>query len=461
MLRRARWFGHRMEEPRMIRRRRLLAASAAVFTAPLAAPAIVEKANAQSAFDWKQFKGQSIEVNYQLSPRGDLAKRHLKDFEELTGIKVGFEQIPEQQQRPKVAMEMATGRPSFDAVNVGMHVQKRLIEKAKWMEDLRPYIADKSLTSPDFDQADFSAPSMKVATGEDGRINVLPLNQDLFILFYNRELLEQKGFAAPPKTYDEMMEMAHKLTDPSKQIYGFVGRGLKNANVVLYDNILLGWDQETVTPDGRKLLTDTPEAIEAARWYQKIMKECGPPGNVGFNWNECQTSFMQGRAALWWDGIGFSAPLLDKTKSKIVDKLGFAPVPAGPKARHSATFIDGMGIPTTAKNKKAAWYYLQWITGKPMQNEQLRSGSGTPARLSCYGREDILKNSPFPKEWFETTTTSLKMARSGLPVIVPVMEFRDTIGAALTNIVGGADPAPELKKGTATFQPVLDKANAG
>jgi multiple sugar transport system substrate-binding protein len=439
----------------MIRRRRLLQASAALLTAP----AIVERANAQSTFDWKQCKGQSIEVNFQLSPRGDLAKRLQKDFEELTAVKVGFEQIPEQQQRPKVAMEMATGHPSFDVVNIGMHVQKRLVEKARWMEDLRPMIADKSLTNPDFDVADFSAPSMKVATGEDGRINVLPLNQDLFILFYNKELLEQKGFKAPPKTYDEMYSMAKALTDPGKQVYGFVGRGLKNANVVLYDNILLGWDQETVTADGKKLLTDTPAAIEAGQWYQKIMKECGPPGNIGFNWNECQTTFMQGRAAMWWDGIGFSAPLLDKTKSKVVDKVGFAPVPAGPKAHNCATFIDGMGIPATAKNKKAAWLYLQWITSKKVQYEQLRSGAGTPPRLSAYGRDDIMSGSAFPKEWFDTTATSLKMARSGLPVIVPVTEFRDTIGVALTNIVGGADAATELKKATATFQPVLDKSN--
>ncbi|HEY1935747.1 MAG TPA: sugar ABC transporter substrate-binding protein [Acetobacteraceae bacterium] len=439
----------------MIRRRQLLAASAAA----LAAPAIVERANAQSAFDWKQFKGQSIEVNYQLSPRGDLARAHLKEFEALTGMSVGFEQIPEQQQRPKVAMEMATGHPSFDAVNVGMHVQKRLIEKAKWMEDLRPYIADKSLTNPDFDLADFSKPSMQVATGSDGKINVLPLNQDLFIVFYNKELLAAKGFNAPPKTYDEMMHMAHVLTDPSKQVYGFVGRGLKNANVVLYDNILLGWDQETVTPDGKKLLTDTPAAIEAGKWYQTIMKECGPPGNIGFNWNECQTTFMQGRGAMWWDGIGFSAPLLDKTKSKVVDKVGFAPVPAGPKSHNAATFIDGLGIPATAKNKKAAWLFLQWIAGKRMSNEQLRSGSGTPARLSCYARPEIVKSSAFPQEWFDTTTTSLKIARSGLPVIVPVTEFRDTIGTGLTDIVGGSDVATELKRATAAFQPVLDKSN--
>ena len=96
-----------------------------------------------------------------------------------------------------------------------------------------------------------------------------------------------------------------------------------------------------------------------------------------------------------------------------------------------------------------------------MLNEQLRSGSGTPARLSCYARPEIVKSSAFPQEWFDTTQISLKIARSGLPVIVPVTEFRDTIGSGLTNIVGGADVATELKKATEAFQPTLDKSNEG
>jgi multiple sugar transport system substrate-binding protein len=50
--------------------------------------------------------------------------------------------------------------------------------------------------------------------------------------------------------------------------------------------------------------------------YKKLMRETAPPGAIGFNWNECQTSFAQGRAAMWVDGIGFSAPLVDPTKSK-------------------------------------------------------------------------------------------------------------------------------------------------
>jgi multiple sugar transport system substrate-binding protein len=341
-----------------------------------------------------------------------------------------------------------------------MHVQKRLIESAKWMEDLRPYVADKTLTNPDFDQADFSKTAMDVATGADGKLNVLPLNQDLFILFWNKELFAAKGLKGPPQTQAEMMDAAQKLTEPSKGVYGFVGRGLKNANVVLYDSILLGYDQETVTADGKTLLTDTPKAIEAATWYQKIMRDYGPPGNVGFNWNECQTTFSQARGAMWWDGIGFSAPLLDPKTSKVTKTVGFAPAPAGPNGHWAATFIDGIGIPAQAKNKKAAWLFLQWVCGKQMMAEQLRTGSGTPPRASPYQRADIIKSSAFPQEWFDTTLASLKIARSGLPVIIPVTEFRDTIGVALTNIVGGADPATEMKKATAAFQPVLDKSNA-
>ena len=49
----------------------------------------------------------------------------------------------------------------------------------------------------------------------------------------------------------------------------------------------------------------------------------------------------------------------------------------------------------------------------------------------------------------------------GLPVIVPVTEFRDTIGTALTNMLGGADPAAELKRATAEFKPILDKSEQG
>ncbi len=438
----------------MLNRRSLLFTTAALST-----PVIMRNALAQSRFDWRQAQGSKIEVNLAKSPRGDVLQAHQKEFEELTGIRVGAEQVPEQQQRPKVAMEMASGRPSFDVVNVAMHVQKRLIERGGWMADLRPMIADGSMTAPGLDLSDFSPATMQAATGPDGKLNVLPLNQDLFILYYNKAMFGEAGLE-PPRSLQDMMQAAERLTNTGKGVYGFTGRGIKNANVVLFDNILLGWDQETITKDGKSLLTDTSAAIEAAQWYQKIMRDFAPPGSVGFNWNECQTTFAQGRAAMWWDGIGFSAPLVDPAKSKVVGKVGFAPIPKGPSAQHSATFIDGIGIANASKNKVAAWLYVQWATSKTMFPNWLRVGAGTPPRLSAYDEAEVIKASIFPEDWFSTTKESLRIARSGLPEIVPVTEFRDTIGVALTNIVGGGDPEAELRKATEAFRPVLAKSNA-
>ena len=97
----------------MIGRRTLLTSTAAV----LAMPAIVGRLNAQSAFDWKRYKGQTITVSLTKNPRADNLQQHQKEFEELTGIRVLSEQMPEQQQRPKMVMELASVRPSFDVTH--------------------------------------------------------------------------------------------------------------------------------------------------------------------------------------------------------------------------------------------------------------------------------------------------------------------------------------------------------
>src|SRR5262249_42778592 len=69
---------------------------------------------AQAGFDWKRFKGEHIEVLMAKGPRGDLLQKYRKEFEELTGMTVGDEQVPEQQQRQKTAIEFSSGSTSFD-----------------------------------------------------------------------------------------------------------------------------------------------------------------------------------------------------------------------------------------------------------------------------------------------------------------------------------------------------------
>ncbi|WID99233.1 sugar ABC transporter substrate-binding protein [Bosea vestrisii] len=441
-------------------RRGLLRGAAALgATGAIASPLVLREARAQAAFNWKRFSGQSIDVLLVKNPRSDLMQAAEKEFTELTGIKVSAEQVPEQQQRQKAVIEFASGKPSFDVSGISLHVQKRMAAKGKWFEDLRPYIADVSLTAPDFDFADFGAGPVAYARQADGALDTIPFFVDYWMVYYNKELFDAKGVAYP-KTMEEMATVAAKLHDPAKGIAGFVSRGLKNANVPVWASLVLGQGIETTSPDG-KLLTDTPEAIWAGELYKKLNKESGPVGQVGFNWNECQTTFMQGRAAMWLDGIGFATPLEDPSKSRIVGKVGYGVTPPGPKAHHAGMFADGMGISRGSQKKQAAWLYLQFMTNKANQIAMLKAGAGAPGRASAYLDKDTIAQSKFGAQYFECLLNSAKIARAALPQIVPVTEFRDVFGVALTNAIGGADVAAELKKATEAFAPVLVKSEQG
>ena len=411
--------------------------------------------HAQGTFDWKKFKGEKIEVVHVKSPRGDLLTRNQKEFEELTGITVGSESIPEQQQRQKAVIEFNSGNTSFDVTEYAYAVQSRLFAKSKWLVDVRPLAADKSITDPAFDFANFSSGGMQWATQPDGRIDSVPFNIDPWVLYYNKELFDAKNVAYP-KSFAEIVDAAAKLNDPAKSISGFVGRGLKNANVPVWSSFLLGNGGSFVDGKGR-LMTDTPEAIDAARLYQTLLSKYGPQGVAGFNWNEAQGLFAQGRAAMWLDGSGFAQPLEDPAKSRIVGKVGYGVMPAGPKQQVSALFSNGHGISAFSKKKNAAWLYVQWASNKTNQVRLLQAAAGGPVLNSAYTSPDALAALKVPKAWVDCMVASAKISQPGLPAIVSVTEFRDTFGIALTNMINGADPATEMKKATAEFQPILDK----
>ena len=413
-------------------------------------------AQAQGTFDWKRFKGEKIEVFHVKSPRGDLLTKAHKEFEELTGITVGSESIPEQQQRQRVVIEFNSGNTSFDVVEFAYHVQKRLLGKSKWLVDVRPLIADKSLLDPAFSLAEFSTGGMNWATQPDGRIDSIPFNIDPWVLYYNKELFDAKNVGYP-KTFAEIVDTAARLNDPAKGISGFVARGLKNANLPVWSSFFLGHGGSFLDSNGR-LMTETPEAINAAKMYQTLLAKSGPPGVAGFNWNESQSLFAQGKAAMWLDGIGFAQPLEDPAKSRIAGKVGYGVMPPGPKRQVSAMFGNGHGISSFSKKQQPAWLYVQWASNKANQARMLQAAAGAPVHNSAYANPEALAALKVPKAWIDCMVESSRISQPGLPVIVPVTEFRDVFGVALTNMINGADPATEMKRATAEFQPILDKS---
>ncbi len=65
----------------------------------------------------------------------------------------------------------------------------------------------------------------------------------------------------------------------------------------------------------------------------------------------------------------------------------------------------------------------------------LQSGGGVPFRNSILNDETVRKGVK-NQEWLDSVIASAKISKLGLPVIVPVAEFRDLVGAAVTATFG-------------------------
>ncbi|MBN9060973.1 MAG: ABC transporter substrate-binding protein [Rhizobiales bacterium 65-9] len=413
-------------------------------------------APAFSQVNWKKFAGTKIEANLIKGPRGETLAKYHKEFTDLTGIEVGYELIPEQQQRQKAVIELTSGSPSFDVVHLSYHVQKRQFEKAGWLADLSGFIKDPSLTEAGLSESDFSAAGKSYATDEKGRLLSLPWSVDYFMLYYNKEMLAKKNIPYP-QTIDEMIASSIKLTDAKNGEFGFVGRGLRNANLPMWASIYLGYGKDFIDDKGN-LLTDGPEAVEATKQFQELMMKAAPPGVAGFNWMESQAAFLQGKVAFWLDGVGWAPPMEDPTRSRVVGKVGYGVIPKGKMIQASPTYGDGIGVVSNSKKKEASYLYCQWAISKLMGGRLLQAGGGVPFRNSVLDDPEVRSGVKMPKEWVDCVVGSAKVSKLGLPVIVPVTEFRDIIGAALTATLSGADPAAELKKATEQFKPILERS---
>ncbi|MFH0792897.1 MAG: ABC transporter substrate-binding protein [bacterium] len=92
----------------------------------------------------------------------------------------------------------------------------------------------------------------------------IPFNKSAYVLFYNEDMLKRAGFDGPPKTWDEMREMAIKLTvtppgAPKPEVYGLgIRSNIESFTTQLYLN-----DGSYMDRDFKQLLFNSKEGLEA------------------------------------------------------------------------------------------------------------------------------------------------------------------------------------------------------
>ena len=446
---------HKQSEqcPKGVTRREVLRLGAGVAAGAAIGPFVLRTAGAADAFTWQRFKGTKLFVLVSKNNWAETMEKMVPDFEKLTGIQVEVSVLPEIQARQKATVEFTAGNSGIDAWYTSLPVEKRRFWKSGWYTDLNKFLKDPTMTAPDYDWNDVAAGVRKSVTQSDGTLSALPVLVDPFILIYRKDLYAQKGFK-PPKTMGEWEEQAQKLHNPPG-MYGFVARGLKNANATSFAYVIYALGGEYLTRDGKSAL-DSPVWAKAVEWYAGMLRRFAPPGVVNFNWYECSSAFQQGQVASYVDAASFAGPFEDKEKSKVAGQVGYAVLPAGPAGQVPPFFTNALAVSPQSKNQGAGYFFIQWASSRQSAIKQLLAGVPS-VRAAAWNAPEVKAKAKMPPDWDAAYLESLKIGREGLPEIVDVTQYRDIIGVAIQKAIEGGNSAQLVAQAHKEFQEVLDK----
>lgn len=407
--------------------------------------------------DWRAYEGETLRLLLLEHSATDALKPYLNEFTELTGIEVKLETLPESEYNKKLLVEFNSGANPPD---VFMSSTPALFYGGGWFKDLKEFINNPSLTDPDFYQFDdFLDSAINYATYKDVLFSI-PFTGEWQILYYRKDLFEEKGLK-PPQNFDEMRDACAALTDRANGKYGLVARLKKGIGAdVIFNNYLSAFGGEFMKAEGDHVvcMLNQPEAVEAVDYYMGLLRDYGPEGQVNYGWSEAISEMQSGSVAMFQDATSFIGQLENPEVSKVAGKLGYAAVPRKDGKDTALHFSHwGFSVCSLSKKQEAAWYFVQWLTSKPMLTKcGLTMGATT--RASFWENEEL--KAKYGQEYVDAVLDAASRGQRLFgQYFTPWSESRDVEVAGMHEIYNGADAGLVMERVTADIDRLYEDAH--
>lgn len=291
----------------------------------------------------------------------------VKQFNDLkNGITVEYRQIQFDDVVSEAMRAFSTGQaPDIIAVDNPEHA---LFSSRGAFLDLTDRIKASSVIRP---ENYFPGPLASVMW--DGKYYGVPKATNTIALYYNKDMFKAAGLDpnSPPETWDQLVEYARKLTDPSKNVYGLAFSAKANEEGTFQ---FLPWAQMA---GGGYQNINAPGAVKALEIWKTIIddKLASPDSLTRGQWDSTGT-FNSGNAAM-----AISGPWeLDRmiTEAKFDWGVALLPVPEKGAKRSSAMGDFNWAIFANSQHPDEAFKVLEYFVS---QDDQMFAKYGQlPAR---------------------------------------------------------------------------------
>ncbi|NJP51991.1 extracellular solute-binding protein [Streptomyces sp. SBST2-5] len=232
------------------------------------------------------------------------------------------------------------------------------------------------------------------------------------MLWANTKLFEQAKVPVPPDTeplaYENLIDLARKLTrktsDKKTAVFGY--GGTVDFDMAQLAHMVSAQSGRLFNDDYTRVDFSSPEARKTLQFWIDLARagvSYGPTRPNPAGWDG--TTYKAGRIALYTAGYWYQQAMADVPDLRKASR--FLPAPTFAGNRISPCYYGtGVWIPAKAKNKDAAWRFIEYYVGGAAGKRRAAEGRGLPSLKSLEG--ELPKNTPEAKQSYDTQRRELE-----------------------------------------------------
>jgi trehalose/maltose transport system substrate-binding protein len=237
-----------------------------------------------------------------------------------------------------------------------------------------------------------------------GKLVSIPWFTDAGLLYYRTDLLEKYGYKEPPKTWEELTEMAKKIQDGERKagkpdFQGFVFQGKASESVTCNAiEWIYSYGGGTIVEPDKKVTINNPKAIKALEVAKSWVGTISPLGVTTYGEEDARNIWQAGNSAFMrnWP---YAYALGQDPKSVISGKFDISVLPKGGTDGKNAACLGGWQLMISAYSKvpDAAADLVRYLTSPEEQKKHSIALSQLPTLPALYSDADVLAKAPFFK----------------------------------------------------------------
>ncbi|MEJ2698699.1 MAG: ABC transporter substrate-binding protein, partial [Desulfuromonadales bacterium] len=297
----------------------------------------------------------------------------------------------------------------------------------------------------------------------NGKLVALPVNVDVGLLYYRKDLLARYGFAGPPATWSELVAEARAVQKGERSgdpdFWGYVWQGAE------YEGLVCNFLEVAASAGGGilengQIVLDRPPNRKALAFLTGLIHHdpISPPNTFTQMKEEQVRQYFQSGRALFERNWPYAWALHQAADSPVAGNTGIAPLPHFPGGESAAT-LGGwhIGISRYTDCPKQAGELVRYLTSFAVQKGMALRLGWNPGRRDVYKDPRVIARLPYLRELRKVLNHA---------VVRPVLPYYGQISQILQRhldaaLAGWVPPEEALRKAQTEIEAVTARYRTG